>query len=250
MKLEKYYDIGRYFEHYTTWREKEYFPNRIKLFVKNLPVNFSGKILDAGCGDGTMLSNIKKNNSKIKPYGVDISKKGCEIARKKGIKTRVADLNNKIPFFKNSFNFVIAHEVIEHLTDPDQFLEECHRVLKKNGYLIITTPNLTAWYHRLLFLFGFYPLFSELSTRNRQVGIGPLKKIIKNVQPVGHIRIFTVSALKDMLKLYGFKVVKVKGSAVSTAFPRVIKWIFEGIDSLWSQIPSLSSNILIIGQRK
>ena len=53
--------------------------------------------------------------------------------------------------------------MIEHLYNPDHMLEECRRVLKPGGLLIISTPNLQAWYNRILFLFGVQPIFYEVS---------------------------------------------------------------------------------------
>lgn len=250
MKINEYYQSGRYSKNAIEWREQCYFPMRIKWILDKTSIKFRGKVLDAGCGDGAMLLELKKINPGIEIYGTDISEKALRFAQEKGIKTKISDLNFQIPFDNNFFNFVIAHELIEHLVDPDNFLEECGRVLEKEGYLIITTPNLVSWYHRPLFLFGFHPLFSELSTRNRKVGTGFLKKIIKNEQPVGHIRIFTVRALKDLLQLYGFEIVKVKGSPIPFNFPKIVSWLYDTFDFLFSFIPSLSSNLLIIAKKK
>lgn len=250
MELGQYYQSGRYSKNATEWRDSFYFPLRIKWIIDNLPAKFQGRILDAGCGDGTMLTNLKKHHPSIRMYGTDISKEGCRLARERGIIAKISDLNHKIPFKNNFFDFIIAHEVIEHLTDPDEFLEECNRTLKKGGYLVVTTPNLTAWYHRILFLFGLYPLFSELSTRERKVGIGILKYVIKSNQPVGHIRIFTAAALKDLIKLYGFSIKKVKGAPIPFNFPKIIGWIYDTFDFIFSFFPSLSSNILIVAKKK
>lgn len=250
MRIQQYYQSGRYGKDATKWRKEIYFPMRTEWLIENLPKKPSGKILDAGCGDGGMLLEIKKLFPLIDVYGVDISRVGCEIAERRGIKTKVADLNKKIPERNNFFDFVIAHEVIEHLIDPDRFLEESHRVLKKGGHLIITTPNLVAWYHRVLFIFGFYPLFLEMSTRSRSFGLGPLKKIIKNRQPVGHMRIFTVPALKDMLGAYGFKVVKVKGSTIAFGFPGVLGLLYDTLDFIFSFKPALSSNMMVVARKK
>lgn len=250
MELNQYYQSERYAKDSVSWRQNCYFPLRVNWIVENLPVKLQGRILDAGCGDGTMLDNLKKQDPSLQMYGTDISEEGCKIAAGKGIIAKTSDLNLEIPFESDFFDFVIAHEVIEHLIDPDRFLEECQRVLKKGSYLIITTPNLTAWYHRLLFLLGYPPLFSELSTRDRKVGIGILKHIIKNEQPVGHIRIFTAAALKDMLEHYGFEVVKIKGAPIPFSFPKLIDWIYDFFDRIFSFFPSLSSNLMLVAREK
>jgi SAM-dependent methyltransferase len=53
---------------------------------------------------------------------------------------------NEYPYpFKNEYaDIIVAGEIIEHLTEPYQFLTECYRLLKKSGILIITTPNMTS----------------------------------------------------------------------------------------------------------
>lgn len=250
MKIKQYYHSGRYRKDSTKWRKEVYFPQRTRWLIKQLPRKFSGKILDAGCGDGGMLAEIKDLYPNIEPYGVDISKSGCKIAKKRGIDVKVADLNDKIPFKDDFFDFIIGHEIIEHLVDPDKFLEESARVLKKGGYLILTTPNLAAWYHRILFIFGYYPLFLEMSTRKRIIGIGILKHIIKNDQPVGHIRVFTLPALKDLINSYGFETIKTKSSSIAFNFPQPLQCIYDTLDYLFSYLPTLGSNLLVVAKKK
>ena len=250
MKINQYYQSARYSKDSVKWRKETYFPMRTNWLIEQLPKKISGKVLDAGCGDGGMLEVIKKTHPLVKVYGVDISKKGVSIAGKRGVKAKVADLNKKIPHKKNFFDFVIAHEVIEHLVDPDKFLEESARVLKKGGYLVITTPNLAAWYHRILFLFGYYPLFLEMSTKTRRVGIGLLKYVIKNDQPVGHIRIFTLPALIDLINLNGFQTVRTRASSIPFNFPRVLRIFYDTADYLFSRRPTLGSNLLVVAKKK
>ena len=68
-----------------------------------------------------------------------------------------------LDFENNSFDLIILGEVIEHLYDPDIILQECSRILKPNGVLLITTPNLLSWYNRILMVFGYYPMNLDIS---------------------------------------------------------------------------------------
>ena len=52
---------------------------------------------------------------------------------------------------------IIASEIIEHIYDTDFFIEELKRILKPNGRIIITTPNMHSAANRLLFLIGKFP---------------------------------------------------------------------------------------------
>lgn len=250
MKIRQYYQSARYRKDAVRWRREVYFPMRTGWLIEQLPKKFSGKVLDVGCGDGAMLAEIKKLYPSVQVYGVDISKKGVGIARKRGINAKVTDLNKKIPFKKDFFDFIIGHEIIEHLVDPDKFLEESARVLKKGGYIALTTPNLAAWYHRALFIFGYYPLFLEMSTRKRLIGIGILKHVIKNDQPVGHIRVFTLPALKDLINSYGFETIKTKSSSIAFNFPQPLRFIYDTLDYLFSHLPTLGSNLLVVAKKK
>lgn len=252
MNLNQYYQSGRYNNPIFKGRF-EYLRRRGTWIQEELQLPFSGKILDVGCGDGSLLYHLKKANPKLDLYGTDISKEGCRLASKQGIKAKPADLNYKIPFGNSKFDFIIAHECIEHLWNSDKFLSECHRCLKKNGYLILTTPNLTSWYNRILFLFGIHAIPAEMSTVDRKVGFGAIKSLIRDTQPLGHIRVFTVPALKDLATLYGFSVNKIKGSRFtkgSSSFLvsgiNPVSLFFSIMDQLFSFIPSLCSDILIV----
>jgi len=75
------------------------------------------------------------------------------------IKIIQCDLNFGFPIASQTFDVVTAGEVIEHMIDEGAFLQECHRVLKKGGTLVLTTPNLGFSFNRLLVLMGRTPMF-------------------------------------------------------------------------------------------
>jgi 2-polyprenyl-3-methyl-5-hydroxy-6-metoxy-1,4-benzoquinol methylase len=109
-------------------------------------------ILDIGCADGSLGKIFKKSNQVI---GVDISKEDLKKAKKVLDQTFLVDLNSqKIPLKNQSVDIIICSEVIEHLLPGNKLLSEAKRILKKDGFLIITTPNILYWGHRLNFLKG------------------------------------------------------------------------------------------------
>ena len=68
-------------------------------------------------------------------YGIEISEKGVEIARKNGIKCYQLDVDEEdFPFEDNFFDAVSALELIEHLYDPDHFLDEVYRVKARRDF--------------------------------------------------------------------------------------------------------------------
>jgi SAM-dependent methyltransferase len=211
-----------------------------KISINKEKINF----LDAGCGNGKFMS-VLMNNPKMDVKGIDYSKTEVSKLRKKGFDVRQGDFEKGIHLKDSSFDIIYAGEVIEHLYNPDLLIEESNRLLKKDGFLIISTPNLCAWFNRILMLFGMQPIFIEPSTKSKFVGAGFLKRFKKDPHPVGHVRIFTLPALKDMLKMYGFKIISIKGGNFDEGFPKQLLLI----DNLFKIVPSLSSHLIIAAKK-
>ncbi|MEI8067724.1 MAG: class I SAM-dependent methyltransferase [Candidatus Shapirobacteria bacterium] len=166
---------------------------RIKLManiIKGLkPVNKN--ILDIGCHDGTFLSKLPRNNNF---FGIEASEKAYKLSLKKNIKVIKFFFNdNKLPYKGNLFDIVIAGEIIEHIYDTDQFLKEIRRILKPNGYLLISTPNIASLPRRLMLLLGINPIIE--TTPNK-------------IDSSGHIRYFTFKSLSNLIKENKFKIIK------------------------------------------
>lgn len=105
------------------------------------------KFLDVGCGTGIALSLIEKKSKKI--YGIDVSYSSIRKCKKIGLNARVYD-GKKIPYTKNSFSVVGSFNVLEHTDNPELFLNEQYRVLKRGGHMLIICPNflsITNNYH-------------------------------------------------------------------------------------------------------
>jgi len=71
-----------------------------------------------------------------------------------GRPTIKCDLNKGIKLKNNSVDIIIAGEIIEHLRNPEFILNECKRVLKKNGILVLSVPNCCSFKLRIKLLFG------------------------------------------------------------------------------------------------
>ncbi len=216
----------------------------LRLISKTLKPGES--FLDAGCGNGYFLECVSRIFPNRKVSGLDFSKSEVSEARKKGLNVRQCNLEKGIPAKAGSCNVLYAGEVLEHFYNPDFFLDEANRVLKHGGFLIFSTPNLCAWFNRVLMPLGIQPLFLEPSTKSKLVGAGFLKRFKKESQPVGHVRIFTIAALKDMLSASGFKVIAVKGSLFDEGLPKSALWL----DRIFSLVPSLSSNLVVLAKKK
>ncbi|MCS7122121.1 MAG: class I SAM-dependent methyltransferase, partial [Archaeoglobaceae archaeon] len=124
------------------------------------------KILDVGCGDGKFTKLIAEACRAKEVYGLEISEIGVEMAKRNGINCSKCDVDvENFPFDSNYFDAVFAGEIIEHLYDPDHFLEEVHRVLKPDGIFVLTTPNLASIHNRIALLLGYQPFPIGISLR-------------------------------------------------------------------------------------
>ena len=108
------------------------------LFRKYLPKNKPLKILDAGCGPGAALSYLSQFGDVI---GVDISDEALKFAKKRGkvVKGDISDL----PFKEETFDAVVAMDLLEHVPNPKNVIQEASRVLKNGGFFFFHTFNRT-----------------------------------------------------------------------------------------------------------
>ncbi|EKD49276.1 MAG: methyltransferase type 11, partial [uncultured bacterium] len=121
---------------------------------------------------------------------------------------------------------------------------EARRVLKRGGKIIVTTANLASWFNRLSLLFGYQPIFTDVSLKH---SFGHLWKLA----PMGHLRLYTYRALRKMIEIYGFKIIKVKGLGISNkfGFGKSHPWIANFANFIF-QKPSLCSHLIIMGTKE
>ncbi|MBI2076003.1 MAG: class I SAM-dependent methyltransferase [Candidatus Aenigmarchaeota archaeon] len=215
--------------------------NRIEKVI-GLFDRHDGKILDVGCGDG-LISGLIGKKTGAKMYGVDVADEAVRISRKRGIDAKIFDVNKKIPFRSSYFDAVYCGEVLEHVFDVDNLIDEIKRVLKPRGYAVITVPNIAAWYNRGLMLLGYLPFWVEASIKNP---VGSPFAI-----SCGHVRAFTKSALAQLFRIHGFRIEAVTGAyinvkGVENKTPqRIASRIISIVDRMFSRFPSLSTNVIL-----
>ena len=156
------------------------------------------RILDVGCGDGNFSVLLKEACKAEEVCGVEISEKGVESARKNGVKAFQLDMDEEdFPFEDSCFDAVFAGEIIEHLFDPDRFLDEVYRVLKAQGFFVLSTPNLASIHNRIALLFGYQPFPIGVSAR---MNIGRMyEPDSEHTHSLDHIRVFTLRSWKELL---------------------------------------------------
>jgi SAM-dependent methyltransferase len=194
-------------------------------------------IVDIGCGDGLATSVAADMNPGHRFVGVDWSADALRQAGARGLALIRAGVDGPgLPIAPESADVVIMSELIEHLVDTDSALDEAWRILKPDGSLLLSTPNLAAWYNRGLLALGVQPIFSEVSLRGVFGRPGS--------QVAGHLHMFTRRALTGLLAARGFGSIKVEGARYHDV-PRPLR----PLDLAFCAWPSAAS-ILLVHARK
>jgi ubiquinone/menaquinone biosynthesis C-methylase UbiE len=128
-----------YFEERTGATEHD--ERRVREYIISKIPKDVNSILDVGCGKGWVAKEFLPKGKTV--VSLDISVTNPSIVKKLFSSPKhfgiTAD-SFHLPFNDNSFDCVIASEIIEHVYDPAKFIKELFRVVKKEGRLIITTP--------------------------------------------------------------------------------------------------------------
>ena len=129
--------------------------------VLRLQPDLAGNHLDIGSGTGALISLLKKSFPSIECSVCDYSDSFMRIP---GQKVDIVNLNSDpLPYADNSFDLVTFTEVAEHLENYYAIIREIHRVLKPEGLLVMTTPNILNMKSRIRFFFyGFWNFFGPM----------------------------------------------------------------------------------------
>jgi len=166
--------------------------------------SLSFNVLDVGGNDGKRAKEEFYPGSKVKVLDL---KNGWDV------------MSHGLPY--GQWQVILANHSLEHFSDPDFFLDECRKVMGPDTILEIGTPNLAAWFNRILFLFGYVPHSVELSKR---FNVG--KPFNWGEEKLGgHIYVYTVPALKELLKKHGFNIISVAGEPSTYPCHFIVRFI-------------------------
>ncbi len=186
---------------------------KVDRVVRELP---PGRVLEIGCLDGRYLELLRARGWDVR--GIDIQPQERDY---------VVEHDAAQPFpFGAEFDLVVATEVIEHLVDTDAFLDECARVLRPGGTLLLTTPNLLFGVNRILMLLGRRPRFAYAEY---------------------HVRMFVWDDLRERIERR-FSIARLRGSHVllGTRHSR----LFEIFAVLGDLFPTLSAHFVVAAVRR
>jgi 2-polyprenyl-3-methyl-5-hydroxy-6-metoxy-1,4-benzoquinol methylase len=141
-----------------------------------------GNVLDVGCSDGHFLNKLAEN--KIDAEGIDISEIAVNYSVSKGLKAFTSDLESYVS--NNKYKTIIGFDIIEHVRDPNQFLNSIKRLIQNDGTLILSTPNKKSIFQKLMGKYWYFYI------------------------PEEHLLYFDKSTLRILLEKHGFQIVDQK----------------------------------------
>lgn len=183
--------------------------NRYKDDLRIIKENYkSGGILDIGSAPYHLIYCLRKMGFSI--TGLDINPDEYKtFIQKHDLKIIKADIEiDHLPFKDNTFDFIIFNEVFEHMRiNPIFTLREINRILKPQGILMLTTPNLYALHKIIMFNLGmgFNDPYLQF-------------EILNKAGYMGHIREYSTREVKRFLENTGFKIFRVEYGFYTTFF--------------------------------
>ena len=121
----------------------EYF-SRLRTEILPLLPMHSGTVLDVGCGSGVTGGHLRETGRAGYVVGIEVDSEAAVRAREK--LDEVYELNllmePKLPWEDQSFDLVLALDVLEHLIDPWSLVSELGRVVRSGGRLVLSVPNI------------------------------------------------------------------------------------------------------------
>jgi len=163
-----------------------------------------GIALDAPSGQGNLSRELERLGFKV--FLGDIARDN--VLYKNGRQIQL-DLNQCFPLKEDILDYAICVEGIEHIENPHHLVREFSRLIKRGGFLILTTPNVMTIKSRLRFLFysylDYFKFFGPLppGARYRVGEHGP-----------HHVNPLFYPEMKFILEKYGFNIERVETNRV------------------------------------
>jgi 2-polyprenyl-3-methyl-5-hydroxy-6-metoxy-1,4-benzoquinol methylase len=160
-------------------------------------------VLDIPCGAGAFTKRMLDRGLNV--FSIDYED-SMQAPRDRFV---LADMNSSLPFAEGVFDAVVCIDGIEHIERPFDFIGECHRVTRKGGVLVISTPNLSALRSRWRWLLTGFHQGEKIPLDESRRG------------PHQHVSLVSFPELRYRLHTRGFRV-----TAVRTNRVMLVSWLY------------------------
>jgi SAM-dependent methyltransferase len=199
-------------------------------------------MLDVGCGYGGVGASLRAELGAAEVHGVDVDPDVIDEATGKGVRARCVDATVGLPYDDAFFDLVSCFGVLDYMTWFDGIICEMARVLRPNGVVAISLPNLASWHNRLALALGYQPRDVEICSM-RTVGTAPY---YTSSEPVGHIHAPTTRAFRELMALMGFREVCTVALRPANTRPA---FGLQVLDAILGRFPSSARRFLYVGRR-
>ena len=172
------------------------FRGYIKIVEKNKK---SGRILEIGCALGLFLKVAQEKNWEV--YGVEFSNDLAQFAREKFGLNIVTGEFEETEFPSDFLDVAVLWDVLEHMLNPLSTLKRIRKILRKDGYLFLTMPNINGFVPQTT-----YHLF------------GKTLGIWEHPSPPLHVYDLSDNTIKKMLNLADFEVIELKSQEIPVSY--------------------------------
>lgn len=144
------------------------------------------RVLDIGCATGHLTKHLAANGCSV--VGVEIEREFASEAEHYCEEIIVGDIraDSTIGKVKGKFDVIVFGDVLEHLSNPETVLGKVKGLLKEDGFVVVSLPNIALWRIRVALLFGRF----DYTDRG----------VLDNT----HLRFFTLKSAKELLQAAGY----------------------------------------------
>ncbi len=172
-------------------------------------IDEGSRVLDIGCGDGSLLYTLKKTKN-IQAFGLEIDEEKVAQCISKGLSVIQYDLNRGLPDYQDkAFDFIILSQTLQQVARPDQAIKEVVRVGKK---AIVSVPNFGFWKCRVDIMFK---------------GITPVTKALPHMwYNTPNLRVLTIKDFYEFCNTIGIRIIKtIPFVSTKGDIKKVIAWL-------------------------
>jgi SAM-dependent methyltransferase len=177
-----------------------------------MPPRPGSVMLDVGCADGIDTLHLASHIGATQAIGFELVDYFVEGASARGVDVRQVDITEPWPLDDCSVDVVHSNQVIEHLAETDHFMREIRRVLRPDGYAIVSTNNLASWHNVFALALGWQPLPCHVSDECVVGNPLALSESRYGERVHRHLRICTSRALAGLAEAHGLVVERAVGS--------------------------------------